>query len=151
MPTVLNALHMKHATPHTAVLIITIASAVIGAFAVINITTLTAVTYISNIGTFLLYGMTNIIALVAFSKQPKTNPITAIIVPVLGALANIGMLAAVIVLGIIAGGATTTSALIAIGVSVVWLLIGVIYFNTNSKNLGRDILNQGTDNQVARV
>lgn len=140
MPTVLNALHIKHATPHTAVLAITIASAIIGAFAVISITTLTAVTYISNIGTFLLYGMTNLIALVAFSKQPKRNPITAVIVPILGALANIGMLVAVIVLGIIAGGATMASAVMAICVSVVWLIIGVIYFNVSSKKAGKDII-----------
>lgn len=140
MPTVLNALHIKHATPHTAVLIITIVSAIIGAFTVINITTLTAVTFISNIGTFLLYGMTNIIALVAFAKQPKRNPITTVIVPVLGAAANIGMLVAVILLGIISGGATMTSALIAIGVSVVWLVAGVFYFGFNSKKTGKDVL-----------
>jgi amino acid transporter len=140
MPTVLNALHVKHATPHTAVLIITIVSGIVGAFAVINITTLTTVTLVSNIGTFLLYGMTNIIALVAFSKQPNKNPLTTIIVPILGALANIGMLVGVIILGITAGGATTTSALLAIGIAVVWLIIGFGYFGFNSKKSGKDVL-----------
>jgi len=139
MPTVLNALHIKHATPHTAVLIITIVSAVVGAFTVINIETLTAVTLISNIGTFLLYGMTNIIALVAFSKLPKRNFLTAIIIPILGALANIGMLVAIIILGITVGGATTVSALIAIGVTIVWLIIGLGYFGFNSKKSGKDV------------
>ncbi len=151
MPTVLNALHIKHATPHTAVLIITIASAVIGAFAVINITTLTAVTYISNIGTFLLYGMTNLIALVAFSKLPKRNLFTAVIVPILGAVCNIGMLIAVIVLGITAGGATMTSAMIAIGISVVWLIIGVVYFSFNSKKSGKDILYREAVKETANI
>lgn len=140
MPTVLNALNIKHATPHTAVFAITIASCLIGAFTVINITTLTAATYISNIGTFLLYGMTNLVALVAFAKQPKKNPITTILVPILGALANIGMLVAVIVLAIVSGGATMASAIIAIGVSVVWLLIGVVYFRISSKKAGKEIL-----------
>ena len=140
MPSVLNVLHIKHATPHTAVIALTIASAIIGSIAVINITTLTAVTLVSNIGTFILYGITNLIALVAFSKQPKKNPITAIIVPVLGAFANIGMLVAVIVLGIIAGGATTASALIAIATSVAWLAVGIVYFNINSKKKGKKIL-----------
>ncbi|MDP4153746.1 MAG: APC family permease [Bacillota bacterium] len=140
MPTVLNALHIKHATPHTAVVIITIVSAVIGAFTVINLTTLTAVTLISNIGTFLLYGMTNLIALVAFWKQPKKNPITAIIIPILGAIANIGMLVIVILLAIVSGGATMMSALIAIGVSVVWLIVGIVYFRLHSKKAGKTIL-----------
>jgi amino acid transporter len=151
MPTVLNALHVKHATPHTAVVIITIVSAVIGAFAVINITTLTAVTYISNIGTFLLYGMTNIIAFVAFSKLPKRNPITTMLVPILGAAANIGMLVAVILLGITAGGATMQSAMIAIGVSVVWLIIGVAYFGINSKKTGKNIMNKESAKVMAKV
>ncbi len=142
MPAVLNALHVKHATPHTAVLAITIASAVIGAFAVINATTLTAVTYISNIGTFLLYGMTNLIALVAFINQPKHNFFTTILIPVLGTIANVGMLVAVIVLGFIAGGATTVSAVIAIAFSLVWLVIGILYFNIHSKKEGKAVLVQ---------
>lgn len=149
MPAVLNALHVKHATPYTAVLAITIASAAIGAFAVINVTTLTAVTYISNIGTFLLYGMTNLIALVAFAGQPKRNPITTILVPLLGILANVGLLIAVIVLGIIAGGATTASALIAIGFSIVWLVIGVVYFNVHSRKEGKAILVESPAGETA--
>jgi len=147
MPTVLNALHIKHATPHTAVIAITIASAVIGAFTVINITTLTAVTLISNVGTFLLYGMTNIVAFVAFSKQRKKNPITTVVVPILGALANIGMLVAVILLGMMSGGATMMSALIAIGVSVAWLIIGIVYFRVSSKKAGKDIILKETVNE----
>ena len=140
MPTVLNALNVKHATPHTCVLAITIVSCIIGAFTVINVTTLTASTLISNIGTFLLYGMTNLVALVAFSKQPKRNPITTILIPILGAAANFGMLIAVIVLSIVSGGATQVSALIAIGVTVAWLIVGVIYFNLNTQKNGKDIL-----------
>lgn len=140
MPAVLNALHVKHATPHTAVIAISIASAAIGAFAVVNVTTLTAVTYISNIGTFLLYGMTNLIALVAFLNQPKHNFFTTILIPVLGILSNVGMLAAVIVLGIIAGGDTTTSAVIAIVFALAWLVIGILYFNISSKKSGKSIL-----------
>lgn len=144
MPTVMSALHIKHATPHTAVLFITVVSAVIGAFTVVNVTTMTAVTLISNIGTFLLYGMTNIVALVAFSKQKKRNILTAVLVPVLGAVANIGMLIAVIALGIVSGGATMISALIAIGVTVVWLFIGVAYFGIHSKRTGKDVLLRNT-------
>ena len=145
MPAVLNVLHVKHATPHTAVLAITIASAVIGAFAVINATTLTAVTYISNIGTFLLYGMTNLIALVAFFHQPKHNFFTTVFIPVLGTVANVGMLVAVIVLGFIAGGATTVSAVIAIVFSLVWLVVGILYFNIHSKKEGKAILVSNDD------
>ncbi|MDP4121132.1 MAG: APC family permease [Bacillota bacterium] len=139
MPTVLNALHVKHATPHMAVWIITIISAAIGAFGVISVTNLTAITLLSNIGTFLLYGMTNIIALVAFMKQPKRNILTTVIVPLLGFIANIGMLIAVVALGIIGGGATQAAALIAIIATVVWAVIGIAFILINSKKQDRKI------------
>ena len=128
---------------------ITIVSIVIDAFAVINIATLTAVTYISNIGTFLLYGMMNLIALVAFSKHAKRNPVPTILVPVLGAAAKLGILVVVIVFTVFAGGSTMASAVIAIGFSVVWLLVGVVYFNLNSKKSGQEILLTNTSQETA--
>lgn len=140
VPSVLGALHHKYATPHTAVWIITIVSAIIGGIGVISVTNLTAVTLISNIGTFVLYGLTNLIALVAFRRHPKRNPLTHIIVPVLGFLANLAMLLAVLYLGILGGGATQIASIAAILVSVVWLLIGIIYLNFNSKKLNRPIV-----------
>ena len=45
-------------------------SAVIGGFGVLSVTNLTAVTILSNIGTFLLYGGTNLLAFVAFRRAP---------------------------------------------------------------------------------
>jgi len=140
MPSVLGMLHHKHATPHTAVWTITIVSAIVGAIGVISITNLTAVTLVSNIGTFVLYGMTNLISLIAFMRHPKRNPITHIVVPILGLLANIGMLLAVIYLGILGGGATQTAAIAAIIATVVWMLIGIVYLVTNSKKQGRRII-----------
>ena len=140
MPNVLNALHVKHATPHMAVWIITIISAVIGAFGVISVRNLTAITLVSNIGTFLLYGMTNIISIVAFWNQKKRSILTTVIVPGLGCIANIGMLLAVIYLGILGGGDTQAAALIAIGTAVVWLVCGIVYLVLNSKKLGKKII-----------
>ncbi len=140
MPTVLNALHGKYATPYAAIRIITVISAAVGALSVINITALTTVTLISNIGTFLLYGMTNLIALVAQAHQPRKNPLTAVVIPVLGTTANAGMLIAVVVMGIFSGGVTETSALLAIGVSLAWLAVGIVYFRIHSRNTGKEIL-----------
>ncbi|HBG55366.1 MAG TPA: APC family permease, partial [Ruminococcaceae bacterium] len=110
------------------------------ALSVINITALTAVTLISNIGTFLLYGMTNLIALVAQARRPKRNPLTAVVVPVLGMLANAGMLVAVVVMGILSGGSTKVSAVLAIGASLAWLAVGTVYFRVHSRKAGKDIL-----------
>jgi len=118
----------------------TVVSAVVGAYGVLSITGLTAVTLLSNIGTFLLYGMTNLIALVAFLRHPSRNILTHIAVPVLGLLANIGMLLAVIYLGILGGGMTQVSAMVAIIATLIWLVVGIIYFVSNSRATGRKII-----------
>ena len=140
VPSMLNVLHHKHATPHTAVWVMTIVSAVIGAYGVLSITGLTAVTLLSNIGTFLLYGMTNLIALIAFLRHPGRNAFTHILVPVLGLLANIGMLLGVFYLGILGGGMTQVASMVAIVTTLIWLVVGIIYFLSNSRATGRKIV-----------
>ena len=140
VPSILSAFHPKHATPHTAVWIISIVSAIVGAIGVISVTNLTAVTLFSNIGTFILYGMTNLITLVAFLRHPSRNPFTHIVIPVLGFIANVGMLVAIMYLGIKGGGDTQTAAIAAIVTTVIWLLIGIFYFMYNSKQQNLSIM-----------
>lgn len=140
VPSVMGSLHPKYATPRTAVWIITIVSAIVGAIGSISVTNLTAITFISNIGTFILYGMTNLVALIAFFHSKKRHVLTNIIVPVLGFLANIGMLVAIFYLGISGGGSTKAAAVMAIGATIVWLVVGVVYFILNSKKQGRSII-----------
>jgi amino acid transporter len=140
VPSMLNVLHHRHATPHTAVWVMTIVSAVIGSYGVLSLTGLTAVTLLSNIGTFLLYGMTNLIALIAFLRHPGRNAFTHILVPVLGLLANIGMLLGVFYLGILGGGMTQVASMVAIVTTLIWLVVGIIYFLSNSRATGRKIV-----------
>jgi APA family basic amino acid/polyamine antiporter len=136
----LGILHSKYATPHTAVWAITIASAVIGGFGVLSVTNLTAITFLSNIGTFILYGFTNLVALVAFLRHPQRNPVTHIVVPILGFIANFAMLVAVIYLGILGGGDTKAAALMSIIATLVWLVAGIVYLIAQSMKSGRKIV-----------
>lgn len=140
MPSFLGFLHPKNATPHAGVLAMSIASAVIGAFGVLSVVNLTAITFWSNIGTFALYGMTNLIALVAFLRHPQRNAITHIVVPILGCLANVAMLIAVLYLGIAGGGDTQTAAMYAIVATAVWLLIGIVYLFVQSARTKKKII-----------
>ena len=140
VPSVLGILHHHHATPHNGVWAITIASAILGGFGVISIVNLTAITLLSNVGTFILYGMTCLIALVAFLRHPKQNKFTHVVIPILGFLANLGMLLAIFYLGILGGGDTRTAALLAIVSAIVWTVLGVIYMITNSKATGQRII-----------
>ncbi len=140
VPSFLGILHSKYATPHTAVWAITIASAVIGGFGVLSVTNLTAITFLSNIGTFILYGFTNLVALVAFLRHPQRNPVTHIVVPILGFIANFAMLVAVIYLGILGGGDTKAAALMSIIATLVWLVAGIVYLIAQSMKSGRKIV-----------
>ncbi len=139
VPAILGLLHGRFATPHFAVVVMAIVSAVIGGFGVLSVTNLTAVTLLSNIGTFLLYGMTNLVALVAFRRRPQVRAIKHFVVPLLGVGANIAMLLAVLYLGFLGGGDTRTAALISIIATAVWFTVGVVYFVGNTRARQRQV------------
>ncbi|HME55890.1 MAG TPA: APC family permease [Candidatus Lokiarchaeia archaeon] len=132
MPLPLGMLDSKHQSPQNGVIMLTAVSAGIGAFGVLSIENLTTISLLSNIGTFLLYGLTNIIAFIAFAKE-RGSYLLRRIVPLLGAAANVAMLFAVIWLGILGGGEAQAAAIIAIIITVVWIAIGLGYFLANSR------------------
>jgi amino acid transporter len=128
MPVVFGFLHGKFRTPHAAVVVLTLLSALIGAYGVININNLIQVTLISNIGTFLLYGMTCVICVLAFIGVEGRNWFSTIVAPVLGAVLNVVMLIGVAYYDTATQGtAITVDTWIAIGFSLVWLLAGFAY------------------------
>ena len=51
------------------------------------------ITLLSNFGTFVLYGLTNIICIVAFREHHEFNGFKHVVVPIFGALANFACLA----------------------------------------------------------
>ena len=88
-------------------LAIVVVSAITVAFGVLSITNLTAITLISNIGTFVFFGMTNLVALVAFWSNPQRKVLVLTFwFPSSASLANISMLIAILYLGILGGGDT---------------------------------------------
>ncbi len=142
LPSFLGLLHPRHATPHTAVWAMIVVSAIIGGFGVLSVTNLTAVTFLSNVGTFVLYGMTNLVALIAFLRHPQRNPITHIVVPILGGIANFAMLAAVLYLGVMGGGDTQTAAIMALVGTGIWVVLGSLYHVIYSIKSGRKIIGE---------
>src|SRR5215471_785532 len=79
LPVVFGFLHGKYRTPHVGVIVLTVLSAIIGSFGVVKADGLETVTLMSNIGTFLLYGMTCIICVIAFSGEAARNLWTTVI------------------------------------------------------------------------
>jgi amino acid transporter len=132
VPGILGMLHFKHATPHYGVVALALVSAVLGGYAVLSADNLLQITLASNTGTFLVYGMTCALVLVAFGHNHKRNLVRHVIIPVLGLLANIGMLAGVVYMSVTAGGSTQTDTLIALGIVGVWILVGAVWLIFNS-------------------
>jgi basic amino acid/polyamine antiporter, APA family len=139
VPGILGLMHGRYATPHFGVWLMAFVSSVIGGFGALSVVNLTAVTFLSNIGTFLLYGLTNLVALVAFRRTPRARTVKHVLVPLLGMIANLAMLLAVLYLGILGGGDTRTAALISVIATAFWFVSGLVYFVTNTRSRGRQV------------
>jgi len=140
VPGLLGMLHFRHATPHYGVIALAIISAVLGGYAVLSADNLLQITLASNTGTFLVYGMTNALVLFAFGGRHRRNILKHVIVPVAGLVANIGMLAAIVVMSVSAGGSTQTDTLIALGAVGVWIVVGAIWLIFNSAASNKSLL-----------
>jgi basic amino acid/polyamine antiporter, APA family len=98
---------------------------------------LALVTLVSNFGTFMLYGLTNIICIVAFREHDDFHGFRHMVVPVFGALANFACMAFYII-GPIEGLGSVKEPLIAVGVAIVWGAYGAVYFMRNSRRKGKE-------------
>jgi amino acid transporter len=141
MPDIMGLLHDKYATPYWGVVIMVVVSAIIGVVGVFGgVVTLTAITLASNLGTFVLYAVICALTTVAFLGDEAFSAIKHMVIPILGLIVNVIMVAAIFVLGILAGGSTAQATLLALGISGVWLLVSVAYLVINSRQSGKAIL-----------
>jgi APA family basic amino acid/polyamine antiporter len=95
--------------------------------------TLLIITLISNFGTFLLYMMSCIVAVIAFKEHHMFNGFKHFVVPVFGLLANLGCMIFYIVGPFSVAGMSWHEPFIALGVALVWGIYGAIHFVTHSK------------------
>lgn len=140
VPSLLGLLHGRYATPHYGILALAAVSALLGAYGVLSADNLLQIILASNAGTFLVYGMTNAIVVVAFWHRAERNAVKHVFVPVLGLLANLAMLAAVVALSLGSGGSTQTDTLIALAIVLAWVGAGVLWLVANSRVTRRAIL-----------
>jgi APA family basic amino acid/polyamine antiporter len=102
---------------------------------------LLTMTLASNFGTFLLYGLSCIICLVAYHNHPKFSPIRHFVIPVFGLIANLACMGFYLV-GPFMGYGTKMEPLLALGIAAVWGIYGGIYFISSSKTKKRTTLIQ---------
>lgn len=100
---------------------------------------LLTVTLLSNFGTFVLYGLTNIVCIVAFREHHDFQGFKHMVVPIFGAIANFACLAFYII-GPLEGIGSWKEPIIAVALSVVWGVYGAIYFLRNSRRKGKDTI-----------
>jgi len=95
---------------------------------------------VSNFGTFMLYMMSCIVAIVAFHEHHMHNPIKHKFIPIFGLLANLLCMVFYLVGPFFVAGMSWKEPYIALGVAALWGIYGAIYFLGGSKKSGRDVL-----------
>jgi amino acid transporter len=140
LPVIFGFLHGKYRTPHMAVIILTAISAVIGSYGVLSVDNFLQITIISNIGTFLLYGMTCIICIIAFASVVGRPIFNTVVAPIIGAVLNVGMLIGVLYYAITSGGSTQTDTIVAGVFCLAFLVIGFAFLYIRKLTTGTPIL-----------
>jgi APA family basic amino acid/polyamine antiporter len=102
---------------------------------------LLTVTLASNFGTFILYGLSCVLCMVAYYKHPNYSFVKHTLVPVLGLLANLGCMCAYLIFPFVGLG-TKMEPLLALGIAAVWALYGGYYFLSAGKAQGKTPLMQ---------
>jgi amino acid transporter len=100
---------------------------------------LLTVTLASNFGTFLLYGLSCVICMVAYHRHPKFSVLRHVLIPVFGLLANLACMVFYLV-GPFMGFGTKMEPFTALGIALVWGIYGGIYFVRSSRSSGRTTL-----------
>jgi amino acid transporter len=102
--------------------------------------TLVIVTLISNFGTFLLYMLTCVIAIVAFREHHSFNGFKHMFVPVFGLIANLACMLFYLIGPFAVSGMSLKEPYIALGICAIWGIYGAIYFARASKKAAKPVL-----------
>ncbi|MGA2445308.1 MAG: APC family permease [Opitutaceae bacterium] len=102
--------------------------------------TLVIVTLVSNFGTFLLYMLTCLIAIVAFREHHSFHGFKHVVIPVFGLLANLACMLFYLIGPFTVSGMSWKEPYIALGIAAVWGGYGLVYFRASSKKRGKEIL-----------
>jgi APA family basic amino acid/polyamine antiporter len=102
--------------------------------------TLVIVTLVSNFGTFLLYMLTCIVAMVAFQEHHTFNGFTHMVVPIFGLLANLACMLFYLVGPFVVSGMSVKEPFIALAICAGWGIYGGVYFLRASKTKAKPVL-----------
>lgn len=109
---------------------------------------LLTMTLASNFGTFLLYGLSCVICMVAYHNHAKFSLVRHVLIPAFGLVANLACMIFYLV-GPFMGFGTVKEPLLALGIALVWAIYGGIYFIRSSKSAGRTTLVTSRSSSIA--
>ena len=115
-------------------------SCLIAAIGVQSVVGLTGIALASNFGTFVLYGLTCVWTILAFLERHERNMVRHLIIPVLGLIANVTMLGAILYLYVIGNADAQREAYICFAIAGGWALISGLYVVLNSMRKGRSLM-----------
>ncbi len=127
LPSSLGFIHTEYITPHVSLATLILVTSVIAAIGVRSVVGLIGITLASNLGTFILYGLTCIWTIVAFKGREDFNILKHGIVPVAGVIANIVMTIGILYLYIIGNADAKAEAKICFLIAGGWALVSLIY------------------------
>jgi amino acid transporter len=129
MPDLLGFLHPKYATPYMIVIIMSVFTGVVGAVGLLGgLPALMGIILAANLGAFSLYALLCVLTITAYAGTSEFNLFRHGVLPVLGTLVNVGMVIAVLAIGLISGGVLRQAIALAGGLAGVWLVICMVYF-----------------------
>jgi APA family basic amino acid/polyamine antiporter len=138
LPSFLGFIHLKNASPHTAIWLLVAVSCVIATVGCQSVDGLTGITLASNFGTFVLYGAVCIWTFVAYKKRKEFNAFKHFVIPAGGLILNVLMCWGVIYLYTIGNADSQLEAkiffYIAGGWGLVWFLY--VFFSSTLKTHG---------------
>jgi APA family basic amino acid/polyamine antiporter len=102
--------------------------------------TLVIVTLVSNFGTFMLYMLTCLIAIVAFREHHTFNGFKHFVVPIFGLVANLACMLFYLIGPFTVSGMSLKEPYIALGICAMWGIYGGIYFMRASKAKAKPVL-----------
>ncbi|MBV8641164.1 MAG: APC family permease, partial [Verrucomicrobia bacterium] len=101
---------------------------------------LLVITLASNFGTFLLYMMTCIIAIIAFREHHSFHGFKHVVVPVFGLLANLLCMLFYLIGPFSVAGMSWKEPYVALGIAAVWGGYGAFHFYISSKKKAKSVL-----------
>jgi amino acid transporter len=100
---------------------------------------LLTLTLTSNFGTFILYGLSCLLCIIAYSERHDKNIVMHYLIPGFGVIANLTCMAFYLA-GPFFNLGTKMEPLTALGIAAIWGIYGAVYFLRSSKAKGKSVL-----------